>query len=202
VSYGKTALALRTLDAYLGGNRLRDALHAYVEQWRFRHPKAADFRAAVEASVGEPLGWFFDQVIAGTGVVDFAVGRLTVREVAPLSGRGTVASEPTTENMQYETEVVIERRGDIALPVEILLAFEDGSEMREAWDGRDRWRRLSIVSTQRAAYAIVDPDFKLALDVNRLNNSRMSTPGTRGIVRLAGRWGLWFQMALNLLTGL
>jgi hypothetical protein len=49
---------------------------------------------------------------------------------------------------------------------------------------------------------VVDPDDKLPLDVDRLNNSRMRTPATRGIVRLSGRWGLWLQGALLALSGL
>ena len=48
---------------------------------------------------------------------------------------------------------------------------------------------------------MVDPDDKLPLDVDRLNNSRMRTPGTRGVIRLAGRWGLWLQGALLALSG-
>ena len=39
------------------------------------------------------------------------------------------------------------------------------------------------------------------LDVDRLNNSRMREAGTRGVIRLAGRWGLWMQTLLHALTG-
>ena len=34
-----------------------------------------------------------------------------------------------------------------------------------------------------------------------IGNSRMRTPGTRGIIHLAGRWGLWLQGALHALGG-
>ena len=81
------------------------------------------------------------------------------------------------------------------MPVDILVVFEDGSQTRESWNGLDRWYRIDVTSTQQAAYAVVDPDDKLPLDADRLNNSRLRTPGTRGIIRLAGRWGLWLQSA-------
>ena len=126
-------------------------------------------------------------------------------EIAPLAGRGVTPSQDevtTTAPVHFKTEVIAQRLGEIQMPVDIVVGFDDGSETRETWDGRDRWRRLEIESTQRAAYAIVDPEHKLALDVNWLNNSRMRSPGTRGIVRLAGRWGVWFQGLIHALTSL
>lgn len=204
VTYAKTALVLRMLDSFLGNGRLRKALRAYFQEWRFRHPDGADWRAAVEAAAGEPLGWFFEQTLDGTGGLDYAVARLDVRPIPPPAGRhvtepDAAASPPAPH---YEIEVVVERRGEVHMPVEIVVAFDDGSEMREPWDGRERWYRLHMTSTQPAAYAVVDPEGKLALDLNRLNNSRMREPGTRGIARLAGRWGLWLQGALHAISGL
>lgn len=201
-TYAKTALTLLTLDRYLGGDRLRTALRDYYRAWRFRHPTGADFRRAIEQSVGEPLEWYFSQTLDGTGQLDYAVARIEGRDVKPVAGRERDAGAAEAPSPpRYRTEVIVERRGEVRMPVDIVVTFDDGSETREVWDGQERWRRLDIVSTQRAAYAVVDPDNKLALDVDRLNNSRMRQPGTRGIVRLAGRWGLWMQGLLHLLTG-
>ena len=36
------------------------------------------------------------------------------------------------------------------MPVDIVVAFDDGSETRESWDGLERWYRIDITSTQRA----------------------------------------------------
>jgi len=203
VAYSKTALVLETLDNYLGNDRLRAALRAYFQKWRFRHPTGNDWRTVVEETAGEPLGWFFEQTLDGTGVLDYAVARLDVRELPPLAGRRVVpeASGSRGGEKRYKVEVVVERRGEVRMPVDIAVGFDDGSETRQSWDGRDRWYRIEMTSRQRAEYAIVDPDGRLALDANRLNNSRMRSPGTRGIVRLAGRWGLWVQSALHLVTG-
>jgi hypothetical protein len=201
-TYAKTALVLRTLARFLGGDRLRDALRAYYETWRFRHPSGKDFRASIEASTGEDLAWYFDQTLHGTGVLDYSVSRLDVDEVPPLSGRG-VEPEPIPPDMpHYRVEVIVERRGEVRMPVDIVVVFEDGSETRRSWDGQERWHRLEIVSTERADYAIVDPENELPLDVDRLNNSRMAVAGTRGVIRLASRWGMWLQGLLHLVTGL
>jgi len=202
-TYAKAALALHTIDRTLGGHRLRDALREYFERWRFGHPSSKDFRELIDDQVVEDLTPLFSQLFDGTGRLDYAVSRIDVTEVPPLRPSPHEESEraPTVQPTRYRTEVVIQRRGEVRMPVDIVVAFDDGSQTRESWDGLDRWYRIDITSTHEAAYAVVDPDNKLPLDDNRLNNSRMRTPGTRGIIRLAGRWGLWLQGALHALSG-
>jgi hypothetical protein len=201
--YAKAALVLRTLDHLLGGERLREALRTYVDTWRFRHPTSHDWRTLVDDQAAEDLAPLFSQLLDGSGVLDYAVARVDVREVPALRPllQEDVHGAPPAETPRYRSEVVVERRGDVRMPVDVVITFDDGSVTREAWDGIDRWYRIDITSTHQAAYAVVDPDDKLPLDVNRLNNSRMSTPATRGTIRLAGRWGVWLQGALLALNG-
>jgi hypothetical protein len=202
--YAKAALVLRTIDRRLGDDRLRDALRAYFDAWRFRHPSSRDWRTLVDERSEEDLAPLFSQLFDGTGVLDYAVARVDVREVPALrpAPQDEVGGASAPEPPRYRSEVVVERRGEVRMPVDIVVTFDDGSATRESWDGLDRWYRIDVTSTRQAAYAVVDPDDKLPLDVNRLNNSRMRAPATRGIVRLAGRWGLWLQGVLLALSGL
>jgi hypothetical protein len=209
VSYAKTALVLTTLDRYLGGDRLRQALAAYFERWRFRHPRGNDFVASVEESVGEDLSWYFDQVVPETGILDYAVTQVTAEEAEAFVGYpfkdGRVGEEVTPESaaaVRYRNEVVVARLGAVRMPVEVQIVFDDGSVTTERWDGRDRWRRFEYTGTQRVEWAVVDPQRTMPLAFNRLNNSRMRDAGTRGLVRIAGRWGFWFQNLLCLVSGL
>jgi hypothetical protein len=200
-AYAKTSLMLSTLERRLGGDRLLVALRDYAQQWRFRHPSGDDFRRAIERSTGEDLREFFRQTIDETGVLDYAVSKIDVREESPLRGRKVGEAPPGQPAERYHVEVMIERRGEVKMPVDVLVVFDDGSEMRQTWDGESRWHRIEATSTVKASHAVVDPDDELPLDVDRLNNSRMREAGTRGVIRLAGRWGLWMQTLLHVLTG-
>jgi hypothetical protein len=200
-AYAKTSLMLSTLERRLGDDRLLAALRDYARQWRFRHPSGDDFRRAIEKSTGEDLREFFRQTIDETGVLDYAVSKIGVREESPLRGRKVGDAPPGQPAERYRIEVVVERRGEVRMPVDIVVVFDDGSEMRQTWDGEARWHRIEATSTVKASHAVVDPDGKLPLDIDRLNNSRMREPGTRGVIRLAGRWGLWMQTLLHVLTG-
>lgn len=71
----------------------------------------------------------------------------------------------------YRTEVVVERRGEFRHPVTVDLVFDDDERIRHEWDGRSRW--IEIVETRPAKllWAEVDPDHRMVLDVDPLNNS-------------------------------
>jgi hypothetical protein len=209
VTYSKTALVLDTLDQYLGRDRLRAALAVYFDRWRFRHPRGDDFLTTVRQSVGEDLGWYFDQVLSHTGLLDYAVTQVTAEDAAEFSGYafrdGRVGEEvppPPESQKRYHNEVVVERLGSVHMPVDVQIVFDDGTVTNEHWDGRDRWRRFEYTGSQRVEWAVVDPHQTMPLDFNRLNNSRMRESGTRGIVRISTRWGFWFQNLLYALTGL
>lgn len=202
-TYAKTALALRTLGGLLGGQEpVVAALGDYARRYRFRHPSERDFRAAFSAATGGAVDGVLATLLHDTGQLDYAVARVDVRPVPPRAPAGAAVAPPAAAPPRYRSEVVIERRGAVRVPVDILVVYDDGGETRETWDGQGRWYRIDVTSTRRIDHAVVDPDDKLPLDANRLNNSRLRDPATRGIWRLAGRWGLWLQGALLALSGL
>jgi hypothetical protein len=95
---------------------------------------------------------------------------------------------------QFETRVVVRRIGDGILPVEVLLVFEDGHEVRETWDGRDTWKLYEVPHTAPLAWAGVDPERKLALDVNFTNNTRRLAPQAGfPAAKWASKWMVWLQ---------
>jgi hypothetical protein len=67
---------------------------------------------------------------------------------------------------------VILRKGELTFPQEILIVFEDGSEIRETWDGMDRWKRFVYEKPVKLKYAHLDPENKILLDRNFVNNSK------------------------------
>jgi hypothetical protein len=202
-TYAKTNLALRTLGGLLGSQeQVVAALGAYARRHRFGHPTERDFRADFSAATDGAVDGVLEQLLHDTATLDYAVARVDVRAVPPELPSTAPSTMSSAEPPRYRSEVVIERRGDLRVPVEIRVVYDDGGETRETWDGQGRWYRIDVTSTRQATYAVVDPDDKLPLDVDRLNNSLTREPGTRALWRLGGRWGLWLQGALLVLSGL
>ena len=202
-TYAQTALALRSAAALSGGqDAMLAALGAYFRAWRFGHPREADLRASLSAALGPRVDPLLAQLLHTTGRLDYAVARVTSRPIAAPAPAGGLVARPAAPPRRYRSEVVVERRGEVRVPVQILVAYDDGGQTRETWDGEGRWYRIDATGTRQVAYAVVDPDGLLPLDVDRLNNSRLREPGTRGVWRLAARWGLWLQTALLALSGM
>ena len=197
-TYFKTALWLHTLERHLGWERLQPAMQRYFTQWRFGHPRPADFFAALNAGTGEDLGWFIQQVYRTTAVFDYAVDTLSSEPVRTQGVRparladAPVAIDRTADG--YRTTLVVRRLGDGVFPVDVRVRFADGSEVRERWDGRGAWQLFQYDRPARAVSAEVDPDRVLLLDVARTNNSRTLDPrGPAAATHWARQWMVWVQ---------
>jgi hypothetical protein len=198
ITYHKTALWLNTLERLIGWPALQRVLQTFFERWKFRHPKPADFFAVAREVSGRDLTWFFDQVYKGSNTFDYGVEEFTsVR----IGGRGLFGTEGSLAYRQgddketrYETMVVVRRHGEAIFPVDLLVVFDDGERVRTPWNGQERWRQFTYERASPGAYAQIDPDRVLLLDVNYTNNSRTLDPkGPAAATRWASKWMIWLQ---------
>jgi hypothetical protein len=197
VTYGKTATLLTTLESIIGRDTMDEAMRTYFMRYRFTHPTTEDFlrtieevavkrgRATVLATSSPCLGLtgcvadvppvnsslrpYFDQVVYGTQVLDYTVDQISSN---PLQWW---VPQPKDEHAQqqvsYLSTIYLRRKGDFILPVTVEIVFEDGSRLREHWDGVERWKKLTYVRNSKVISAEIDPDHAILLDVDMFNNS-------------------------------
>lgn len=204
ITYSKTALWLLTLENELGWDTLRNILSTFFQRWKFRHPKPDDFFAVANEVAGRDLTPFFDQVYRRAVVFDFSVESVSSELIqtegyTEQNGELAVTEGEETDTL-YETRVIV-RRQDGVWPVEVLLQFDNGEEVREIWDAQEIWKEYRFVRPERLSFAAVDPDHKIALDINYTNNSRRLTPQPRlPATKWASKWMVWFQDYLQTLS--
>ena len=203
-SYQKPEMVLRTLKGHLGEEIMARILRTYHERWRFRHPGSDDFFAVVSEVSGQDLSPFFAQVIRGTDMLDYDIGSAVVRPVPEPhgvfdtpAGRRTVSqSEARSKDAElakakrqlWETIIVVRRRGEAQIPVDVDVKFAGKPVERYTWDGRDRTKTFRFVLPEKLEWVEVDRDRKIALDANWLNNGRRMEPDTRVTTTWASRW--------------
>jgi hypothetical protein len=203
--YSKAALTLLTLEGYLGEDVMAEVMKTYFERWKFKHPKSEDFFAVTEEVSGQDLDWFFGQFFKTPGQLDYSVDRIRSIEIKDPHGifKGELVEPDKTkdspEEKNYKNEVVILRKGDLFFPQEILIVFENGEEIRETWEGRDRWKRFEYIKPNKLKMVKIDPEYKIPLDINQMNNSRLLKPNKTPILKLALEITLFFQKLLTLL---
>ncbi len=218
ITYAKTALWLHTLERYVGWGTLQEILSSFFHRYEFAHPTPQGFfdvadRVAQERR-GIDLRPFFDQVFRDDVTFDYAIDRAASYRAAPEGmveeggelvykgggrGDGDAGGEGEDElPATYRSEVVVRRLGQGTFPVDVLLAFEDGSEIREHWDGLARWKLFVHEGPSKLDHAVVDPDAVLLLDLDRTNNSRLAHPaGHLAAAKWASKWMLWAQDLLQ-----
>nr|HPI73153.1 hypothetical protein [bacterium] len=86
MSYNKPGLMLLTLQNMVGRETMNRILRTWLERWRFKHPRSADFIAVVNEVSGENFDWFFDQVLNSTAVLDYSVSEISSEEVEQNRG--------------------------------------------------------------------------------------------------------------------
>lgn len=209
MTYYKSTTFLTTLQRMIGDSVMDEVMKTYFERWKFKHPCSKDFIAVVNEVVhrrlgdkfGKDMNWFFDQMLYGTDVCDYEL--TYVRDDIVFGTRGYVDSagakitprEPYDPKKEptYDSEVLVSRLGEVRMPVDVLVHFNDGKEVREHWDGQARWKKYSYTGTNRAVWAKVDPDNVLAIDVNVNNNSKTSDPLTQPIWKYTVKFLYWVQ---------
>ncbi|MEC9373843.1 MAG: M1 family metallopeptidase, partial [Planctomycetota bacterium] len=152
--YDKTALGLIILrETILGPERFDPAFRAYIERWAWKSPRPADFFRTMEDVAGDDLSWFWRGWFLTTHTVDQAVTRV-MREGG-------------------ETEVVVENRGEMIMPLHLRLFFADGTMddrrlSAAVWMAGDRFR-YPVKSDAKLVGVVVDPDREIP-DTDRSNN--------------------------------
>jgi hypothetical protein len=88
----------------------------------------------------------------------------------------------------------------VTLPVEVRVDFADGRSVRETWDGQYRWKRFRYAGPARVVAATVDPEKRIALDVDPTNNGWVEDTGVavRAASKWTARWMFWFQHLLEM----
>jgi hypothetical protein len=198
--YSRTATTMHDLEERLGKGVTERAFTQFYQRWKFRHPSAADLRAVLEEISGKPavVDAVFAQQVYGTERIDDSVIDANSVELTPevgtevRDGRHVEMSEEQVstaiENARanwkkqhpnasadsgpypWLTTVTVQRKG-APVAETLLVKFTDGSSETLPWNDDARWRRFTFDKPAKAVSAELDPERRIYLDANKLNDS-------------------------------
>jgi len=212
--YSRTATTLRDLEQRVGTPAMERGFKLYYQRWKFRHPSFADFREALAEGTGQraAVEQAFALHVYGTRKIDDSIDMFSSDEILPQAGyvdfkgkRVELTSEGIDKAVKtfrenwkkkhpkakegtgafpYRTTVVVRRKG-ADVPQTLRVAFADGSSKTVRWEGERSWQRFSWTTHSKAVSAQLDPDHRIYLDTNKLDDSR-TLESDRSAAR---RWG-------------
>jgi hypothetical protein len=206
-TYGRAAAALSTLEQVVGRETFARIMRTYAERWAFHHPSTDDFLQVASEVSGKDLRPLGNALFRSTLGLDDAVVELRCTPVAPPwgfvdAGGGTPSFKPRsrpTPGGNVRCETLVERRGDLPLPLEVQLTFEDGTTLREKVPAGEVWSRITTerpLPGGRVKQAEVHPGSRPAIDSQPLNDVRSRAATPQPAVGVIG----WFLSCAQLLV--
>lgn len=199
--YSRTATAMHDLEERLGHDVMERGFREYYKRWHFRHPSAADLRQALIDTSGDAktVNQVFDQYVYGTARIDDRVDAIDNEEVLPQpgsyvkDGQRTEAVQATLDKQADKQRddwssahpkakdgtgpfpwrgIVTVVRDGAPVPQLLRVKFADGSSEDVHWNDNRRWARFTFIKPSKVVSAELDPEQKIYLDDNKLNDSR------------------------------
>ena len=168
--YTRAKLMYSQLRDVIGDTAFRAFLHDYYDRWALKHVDERAMRASAEDSYRHSLGWFFDEWVHGTGLMDYAVG--------PYSS--------AREGAQWRTTVRVERRGELRHPIAVGVGTISGWTIARAdpfLDVQD-----VVVRTNEQPIAVALDPFHTSWDWDWRNNEPSWTMLTVPAPRFTFNW--------------
>jgi len=108
-AYVKGCVFMRQLEYVIGEENVAKGLLRYFDTWKFKHPNSNDLIRVFEKQSGLELDWYKEDFVHTTNTIDYAV------KSVEKEGRKT-------------TQVIIERLGEMAMPLDIVVTYTDGDQ--------------------------------------------------------------------------
>ncbi|WP_420320886.1 M1 family metallopeptidase [Flagellimonas sp.] len=107
-AYSKGSIFLSQLGYVIGQDKLMQTIQKYYEDFKFKHPVPNDIKRSAEKVSGMELDWYLTDWTQTTNTIDYSI--------------------KTVESEGQKTKIVLERIGEMPMPLDILVVNADGTQ--------------------------------------------------------------------------
>ncbi|MBR4324733.1 MAG: M1 family metallopeptidase [Bacteroidales bacterium] len=204
--YDKACTMMQTLKGLMGAEHFDNAMRNYYAKYQFKHPSGRDFAAVINEEVakmnnpdlGSNMDWFFNSMLRTDEVCDYKLTKIVNREQDKSKhGFFDTGLEKLFVDQDSTSEIVssiyLQRMGTMVMPVEVLVTFENGNTQLLKWNGKERCKEFVIKGTSRVVSAQIDPDNKVACDIDQVNNSVTNESTQNPVWKYAVKFLFWLE---------
>ena len=106
-AYSKGSVFLSQLGYIIGQENLMNTIKNYYEEFKFKHPTPNDIKRVAEKQSDMELDWYLTDWTKTTNTIDYGI------KSVEANGSGT--------------SIVLERKGLMPMPIDLLVLYEDGT---------------------------------------------------------------------------
>jgi len=140
----------------------------------------------------------------GTGICDYKVSRIFNDQIEFQSDYSavpdTLKRNSDVSEKRYKSVAELERAGEVMLPVDVLIHFTNGDEIHESWDGKSRFKDFIYIGSRRIEWVKIDPDYKIKMDINYINNSMTIRPDRIPVRRFSYKLIAFMQFFISFIS--
>lgn len=107
-AYSKGSIFLSQLGYVIGQDKLMQTVRKYFEDFKFKHPVPNDIKRTAEKISGMELDWYLTDWTKTTNTIDYGI--------------------KSVEANGNTTRVILERIGEMPMPIDLLVANADGTQ--------------------------------------------------------------------------
>lgn len=143
-SYSKGELFLAQLGYIIGEENLDKTLKEYYRLWSFKHPKPFDFIRVAEKVSGMELDWYLTDWTQTTHTIDYGIKSI--------------------ETVGENTKIILERIGEMGMPIDIEIEYTDGSKEQFYIPLRSMFGSKSTTATKLNDWAWAYPTYEFTIN--------------------------------------
>jgi len=169
--YDRAKLMYSHLRDVMGDSVFRVFLHDYYNTWALKHVDERAMRVAASRAYGRDLGWFFDQWVHRTGLLDYSLEKVTVSR---------------RPDGYWLTQARVVRRGQLVHPMPVGVRTGDTWSIAHASSLADD-QVVDILSIGQPEAVEIDP-LHYTFDWDWRNNRPQTLLGTIVQPRITFNW--------------
>ncbi len=178
-SYVKGCVFLRQLEYVIGTDAVRRGLLRYYNEWRFKHPNAQDFMRIMEKESGIELDWYKEGWVDQTWTIDYGISAVE-------------------KESRKVTAITVERKGRLAMPIEILVTFRNGDKKLyyaplESMNGEKPAAQNGVERETVPAHRWVDTTFTIEIDEKFKRVAKVELNPDRGMADINPANDVWVR---------
>ncbi len=185
--YFKGALALETFENFISDSVADRFWKSYYSEFLFKRPDTEDFLRVVRRVCGEEAQLLLKDLLDYPEEIDYAVYDLHNKPY---------------DSATYQVSFVLQKKGPLSIPIDYCMVLSNSDTVNYTWEPGINTQIIEHLLPYPAATAIIDPDDKISIDNNLLNNSVSVDADSRPAMRLTSGILFLFESLLSFLGGM